>query len=162
MTNGGKALIKTQGTAGDKLTDISQMKLLADGFAHGEKASSILEAAEKTEALAQITTQHHALSQGITVGQDSQKHSLTALLEEALADPCNHTQDAEEEDTNADTKAASNDATEQRPRTQKAPAKHATPRATTQAPSTAWRPWARALALGTARATPNTAHIHAA
>ncbi|KAH8612407.1 hypothetical protein ERJ75_000893500 [Trypanosoma vivax] len=95
------------------------MKLLADGFAHGEKASSILEAAEKTGPLAQIATQHHALSQGIAVGQDSQKHSLTALLEEALADPCNHTQDAEEADTNADTKAATNEATEQRPRTQK-------------------------------------------
>ncbi|CCD19505.1 hypothetical protein, conserved in T. vivax, (fragment), partial [Trypanosoma vivax Y486] len=162
MTKAGKALIKTQGTAGDKLTDISQMKLLADGFAHGEKASKILEAAEKTGPLAQIATQHHALSQGIAVGQDSQKHSLTALLEEALADPCNHTQDAEEADTNADTKATSNEATEQRPRTQATPANNATPRATTQAPSTAWRPWARTLALGTALATPNTAHIHAA
>ncbi|KAH8614926.1 putative Trypanosome variant surface glycoprotein (A type) [Trypanosoma vivax] len=162
MTKSGKALIKTQGQAGNKLTDISQMKLLADGFAHGKRASSILEAADKTGTLAQIATQHHALSQGIAVGQDSQKHSLTALLEEALADPCNHTQDAEETDTNTDTKATSNDATEQRPRTQKAPAKHAAPQATTQTPSTAWRPWARALALGTALATPNTAHIHAA
>ncbi|KAH8618517.1 hypothetical protein ERJ75_000269500 [Trypanosoma vivax] len=162
MTAEGKAIIRKQGTAGDRLTDISQVKLLREGFAHGEKASSILEAADKTGPLAQIATQHHALSQGITVGQDSQKHSLTALLEEALADPCTHTQEAEEADTNADTKTARNEATEQRPRTQKTPANNATPRETTQAPSTAWRPWARALALGTALATPNTAHIHAA
>ncbi|KAH8618527.1 putative Trypanosome variant surface glycoprotein (A type) [Trypanosoma vivax] len=162
MTKGGKALIKTQGTAGDALTDISQMKLLADGFANGKRAGSILEAAEKTGTLAQVATKHHALSQGIKVSQDSQKHSLTTLLGEALADPCTHTQDAEEEDTNAGTKAECNDDTAQKPQTQKAPATHATPRATTQAPSTAWQPWARALALGTALATPNTAHIHAA
>ncbi|KAH8618524.1 putative Trypanosome variant surface glycoprotein (A type) [Trypanosoma vivax] len=162
MTNGGKALIKTQGNAGEPLNNISQMKLLADGFAHGNRASSILETEEKPGTLTQIATQHHALSQGITLGQDSQKHSLTSLLEEQLADPCNHTQDAEEEATNADTKTARNEATEQRPRTQKTPANNATPRETTQAPSTAWRPWARTLALGTALATPNTAHIHAA
>ncbi|KAH8612400.1 hypothetical protein ERJ75_000893900 [Trypanosoma vivax] len=144
------------------MTDIRQMKLLADGFAHGNKASSILETAGSTGELATIATQHHALSQAITVGQDTQQHSLTALLEEALADPCTHTQDAEEADTNANTKAANNEATEQRPRTQATTANNATTRETTQAPSTAWRPWARALALGTALATPNTAHIHAA
>ncbi|CCD21502.1 hypothetical protein ERJ75_000269100 [Trypanosoma vivax] len=162
MTAERQALIRRQGTAGDEMTDISQVKLLADGFAHGDKASSILETADTPGTLTQIATQHHALSQGITVGPDSQKHSLTSLLEEALADPCTHTQDAEEEDTNAKTKAANNDATEQSPRTGHTPANNATTRETTQAPSTAWQPWARALALGTALATPNTAHIHAA
>ncbi|KAH8612405.1 putative Trypanosome variant surface glycoprotein (A type) [Trypanosoma vivax] len=162
MTAEGKAIIRKQGTAGAALTMISQVKLLADGFAHGDKASSILETADTPGTLAEIAKRHHALSQGITVGQDTQQHSLTALLEEALADPCTHAQDAEEADTNADTKAEYNDATEQRPRTGATPANNATPQATTQAPSTAWRPWARALALGTALITANTAHIHAA
>ncbi|KAH8618507.1 hypothetical protein ERJ75_000269800 [Trypanosoma vivax] len=162
MTAEGKAIIRKQGTAGEEMTDISQVKLLREGFAHGEKASSILETADTPGTLTDIATQHHALSQGITVGPDSQKHSLTSLLEEALADPCTHTQDAEEEDTNAKTKAKNTNATEQRPRTGATPANDATTRETTQAPSTAWQPWARALALGTALATPNTAHIHAA